>query len=321
MPLSTVIVSNPIAVTGISAAAAVSIAGGEYAVSTDGGSTWGGWTSAPGTVDLDDQVKVRLTSSSSYSTLTTATLTVGGVSDAFDVTTAASGDPRANGLVSWWKAENDATDSVGAHPGTTAGGLAYLAGRDGQAFSLDGADDSVDVGNWFNLQSFTISLWINPAASQLTYADIIDNYHSSMSPRVSWGMQQDVSTTNRYSFFAFGPTAWAFPHVYFTLPADQWTHVVVTRDASTRTGTVYINGSALPTVTGSENISYDGSENLHFGRHDQIAGRTSAGSSMTYRSTTAPFPRAKWPGLTTTSTRTTTRWGRRRRLSPGLIRG
>ncbi len=277
MPVSTVIASNPITVAGIDIAAAVSITGGEYAVSTDAGSTWGGWTSAPGTVDLDDQVKVRQTSSSSNSTLTTATLTIGGISDSFDVTTAASGDPRAIGLVSWWKAENNADDSVGVHPGTTAGGVAYLAGRDGQAFSLDGADDSVDVGNWFNLQSFTISLWINPAAAQLANADIIDNYHSSVSPRVSWGMQQDGSTTNRYSFFAFGPTAWAFPHVYFTLPANQWTHVVVTRDASTRTGTVYINGSVLPTVTGSESISYDGSESLHFGRHDRIAGRTWAG--------------------------------------------
>ena len=220
---------------------------------------------------------MRQTSSPSNSTLTTATLTIGGISDAFDVTTAAAGNPRAIGLVSWWKAEDNADDSVGAHPGTTAGGVAYLAGRDGQAFSLDGTDDSVDVGNWFNLQSFTISLWINPAASQLTYADILDNDHSSTSPRVSWGMQQDGSTTNRYSFFAFGPTAWAFPHVYFTLPAGRWTHVVVTRDASTRTGTVYINGSALPTVTGSESISYDGSENLHSGRHDQIAGRNWAG--------------------------------------------
>jgi PKD repeat protein len=179
--------------------------------------------------------------------------------------------------VAWWRAENNADDSVGTHPGTATGGVAYVAGTAGQAFSLDGSDDSVNVGSWFNFQSFTISMWVNPAASQQQYADIIDNNHSS-NPAHSWVMQQG-SATNQYSFYGYSSTIGdvsAFPEVSFTLPANQWTHVAVTRDGSTRMGTVYLNGIAQPNVTGTTDINYDGTQNLHFGRHDSL-GRNWAG--------------------------------------------
>ena len=122
MPLTTSIVSNPLTLTGINTSTAISIAGGEYSVSTDEGGTWGSWTAEAGTVSVYSQVKVRLTSSASNSTLTTATLTIGGVSGAFNVTTAALGDPDASGLISWWKGNNNTLDSVGGNHGTLQGG-------------------------------------------------------------------------------------------------------------------------------------------------------------------------------------------------------
>jgi hypothetical protein len=88
---STPTISNSITVSSINSAANISIANGEYAVSTDNGNTWSGWSATtPSTVGLNNQVKVRQTSSGSFSTLTTATLTIGGVSGAFDVTTQAT---------------------------------------------------------------------------------------------------------------------------------------------------------------------------------------------------------------------------------------
>jgi len=79
--LSTVITSNPITVSGISVAVHISITGGTYAINS------GAYTSAGGTVNKGDTVTVRQTSSASYSTTTDATLTIGGVSDTFSVTT------------------------------------------------------------------------------------------------------------------------------------------------------------------------------------------------------------------------------------------
>jgi hypothetical protein len=83
VPLSTSIISNSITVSGINTAAPISITGGEYSING------GAYTAAAGTVINGNTVQVRLTSSNSYSTTTNATLTIGGVSDTFSVTTIA----------------------------------------------------------------------------------------------------------------------------------------------------------------------------------------------------------------------------------------
>ncbi len=79
--LNTVVESDEITVTGIDADSAISITGGEYSVDS------GDYASTAGFVTEGQTVQVRQTSSSSYSTPTNATLTIGGVSDIFSVTT------------------------------------------------------------------------------------------------------------------------------------------------------------------------------------------------------------------------------------------
>ncbi len=50
--------------------------------------------------------------------------------------------PPAAGLAAWWKAENDALDSVGPHHGTLHSGVGFAQGRVGLAFSFDATDAS-----------------------------------------------------------------------------------------------------------------------------------------------------------------------------------
>ena len=76
----------------------------------------------------------------------------------------------------------------------TAAGGGFTAGS-GVALRFDGNDDYADVGSWFGLQAFTLSMWVNPEASQTTYADILDNNHQS---GVNWVIQQDGNNVNRY---------------------------------------------------------------------------------------------------------------------------
>jgi hypothetical protein len=78
---SAVIESNVITVTGIEYPSPISVTGGEYAINN------GTYTSVAGSVSNGDTVRVRQTSSASVSTTTNATLTIGGVSDTFSVTT------------------------------------------------------------------------------------------------------------------------------------------------------------------------------------------------------------------------------------------
>ena len=83
-PLSTVLASNTVGISGMNVPVAISITGGQYNINRTG------WTSSAGTVNSGDSVQVRQTSSASNSTTTVTTLTVGGFSAPFSVTTQAS---------------------------------------------------------------------------------------------------------------------------------------------------------------------------------------------------------------------------------------
>jgi len=67
-------------------------------------------------------------------------------------------------LVASWKLDNDANDSAGVNHGSIHGDPAFVAGKLGQAISLDG-DDHVDCGNAselnFGTSDWTLSAWIN----------------------------------------------------------------------------------------------------------------------------------------------------------------
>jgi hypothetical protein len=71
-------------------------------------------------------------------------------------------------LVAWWKFENNASDSASDNHGTTNGNPTYIAGKIGQAISLDG-DDYVDCNNPDSLNfgsgDWTISAWIKTTQS------------------------------------------------------------------------------------------------------------------------------------------------------------
>jgi amino acid permease len=61
--------------------------------------------------------------------------------------TASSAEASPSGLVAWWKAENNANDSVGGYNGTLYGGTTFTSGKVGQAFSFDGVDDYIEIRN------------------------------------------------------------------------------------------------------------------------------------------------------------------------------
>jgi hypothetical protein len=83
---SALITSNAVTITGIDAPAPVTVSGGEYSIGCT--STF---TSASGTVNNDETICVRHTSSSSPNGSVNTTLVVGGVSAVFSSTTASGG--------------------------------------------------------------------------------------------------------------------------------------------------------------------------------------------------------------------------------------
>jgi hypothetical protein len=100
--LSTDYESNTITVTGMTAAAIISISGGSGQYSKNGGA----YATMPGLISTGDTVKVKVTSDGVAGVAVTTTLTIGGVSDTYSVTTAGGGegqldfsDPDQSGFI------------------------------------------------------------------------------------------------------------------------------------------------------------------------------------------------------------------------------
>src|SRR5262249_44160151 len=73
--------------------------------------------------------------------------------------------PPAAGLVSWWRGESNALDSVGSNNGVLQGGAAFAAGEVGQAFNFNGTSAYVQVPDAPNLRfttAMTFEAWIYP---------------------------------------------------------------------------------------------------------------------------------------------------------------
>ena len=94
--LSTPVTSNSVTITGIDAPSPISIVGGQYSINN------GPFTSLAGTISNGNSVKVQCISSGSYSTTTSATLTIGGVNGIFNVTTMNDPGPIPVGYSPMW---------------------------------------------------------------------------------------------------------------------------------------------------------------------------------------------------------------------------
>ncbi|WP_347269067.1 LamG-like jellyroll fold domain-containing protein [Paracoccus sp. (in: a-proteobacteria)] len=87
VPLESWIESASATVSGITVPVAVSTTGGEYAVSTDAGTSWSAWSAAAGSVSAGDLIKLRVLSSMSYYDVSSAAVRLGSVNASFAATT------------------------------------------------------------------------------------------------------------------------------------------------------------------------------------------------------------------------------------------
>jgi hypothetical protein len=136
--------------------------------------------------------------------------------------------PLPSGAVAWWRAEGNALDSVGSHHGELQGGIAFAASRVGQAFSLDGFDDSVIIPHSEDLNPtgpFSVECWI-AAADQYSpdgYFLVVDKSHGFID-YTGWVMQGNPDGTVGFGFgtgFGWAPGATTLTSVR----DNQWHHL------------------------------------------------------------------------------------------------
>src|SRR6185369_6506616 len=84
-----------------------------------------------------------------------------------------------SGLVGWWKGDGGTTDAVGSNNGALVGNASFAAGVAGQAFSFDGDNDSVMIGNpaTLQLQNFSIEAWVKRANTSKASLDVVTVGH------------------------------------------------------------------------------------------------------------------------------------------------
>ncbi len=138
--LNTVFESPSVTITGINTGAAISITNGQYSIND------GTPTSAAGTIQNGDTVKVIVTSSDMFSTQTLTTVTVGGVEASFSVTTLAQ-DIEPDSF-SFMATANVGLGALVASDTVTIQGLNDAAPISivGGSYSIDGGDFASDAG-------------------------------------------------------------------------------------------------------------------------------------------------------------------------------
>src|SRR5437016_9411593 len=108
------------------------------------------------------------------------------------------------GLVSWWPGEGNANDIVGSNNGKLVNGASFGPGVVGQAFSFNGTNQYVDLGNSSSLQvshgNFTVDAWV---AFNTTSGDmsILDKMSGTGSNQDGWRLLKQ--SDNKF-WFCFG---------------------------------------------------------------------------------------------------------------------
>lgn len=159
----------------------------------------------------------------------------------------------SNGLVSVYKAENNANDSFGINNGTAQGGLTYSTGKSGNAYDLNGTNSYVNVGDSFDLgtNSWTYSTWVYPTSL---------SFDRTLFTKMSWN-----ATTGAFDFLITG----ALLQFYIQLSSTQsiylranspsisgsvWTNIVAVVDRSDRIK-MYVNGILVTNLSDLGNVN------------------------------------------------------------------
>ncbi len=178
--------------------------------------------------------------------------------------------PIHDGLVSWWRGENNQLDGWGDNNGTLPGSLKYAAGKVGQAFSSPTLNVT-DAPALRVTNALTLEAWINPTiVTGTTRQTLFSKYDFSQTrPPVLGQSSFYLGITNGQLLFLVSPDGYdqyaSSNGVVFStqrLTANQWSHVAATYDGLALR--LYINGSLVAQNNYSRGI-FAGMANLGIG--------------------------------------------------------
>lgn len=145
----------------------------------------------------------------------------------------------------------------------TANSLTYNS--DG-SFSFNGSSDYATISTNFSSyisgsNSFAIECWVKPNSSQSAYTDIYGNHGVSGAGASGFVLEQNNTSNNSY-YFAYGNGTGYVISSTFSLTANVYNHVVISRTSGYVTsyvnGTLINNDSITTPLTPGPNYTYIG---------------------------------------------------------------
>ena len=186
-----------------------------------------------------------------------------------------SSNPLNTNLVSVYKAESNANDSLGTYNGTAQGGLTYTTGKTGNAFTGNFINAYVGLpNNSFNFTNdFSISMWINLttvdiASTQELFSNADYNGSGDFGYRLTY-----MGATRFLRFTIYGASTVNLATASSSINGDVWNNIVVTRKLGSRSR-IYINGALSTSNSSTVNPTYTG---------------TFAPAIGAYKTTTVPY--------------------------------
>ena len=179
-----------------------------------------------------------------------------------------------SGLIGWWRAENNADDSINTNAATLGGGTTFTNGLVGTAFAFDGADDIAYVSALAFASvsnNFTMEMWFFPTTSRGVVTETVSS-------------QTGIGTDQRYAVFpSHGDNSFGsghagagisigtngitvFEHGAFYIPSplvfntalSGWNHMAVVY--TNNRPTLYLNGTFVRTGLASPRIVHPSAE-------------------------------------------------------------
>ncbi len=165
-------------------------------------------------------------------------------------------------MISWWRLNGNATDSIGSNNGTVVN-AALTTGQNGQpdgAYQFNGSNATINFGNStaFNQRNLTMSVWARPSSTAAIHMFL--------------GKEQQykyriTSSGVASALFATTGSGWTanYSSAGSVIPVGAWSHVVYTIDSDRSIARTYVNGALVASSPMSAPITAFNANSLYLG--------------------------------------------------------